>query len=286
MRNPLLCQSLLLALTALILTGCSVTHVMRVQDREQISVQRMIAELDGAPLVFAGERHDAPAHHRLQLDILKGLAAQGKPLALAMEMFEEGSQKALDAWSAGKVPEYAIRKVFEGNWRNTPWGLYQDLMLFARDHRIPIVALNAPRDLVQAVAKDGFASLGGEQLARLPAGIDARVSSAFMQFMASAYSMHGRSGDSFRYMCEAQMLRNKVMARRLASYLERNPDRVLVVITGGAHARKLGGIPAELEQLRYKVLLPPVPGLDGDSITTGDADYLLEEPYFGLAELF
>jgi hypothetical protein len=47
----------------------------------------------------------------LQLEVLKGLKAKGKPLAIGMEMFEGFSQKALDAWSAGKVPTYAFTKV-------------------------------------------------------------------------------------------------------------------------------------------------------------------------------
>ena len=285
MRTVSLLGSLLLATITLTLTGCSVTEVMRVQDREIITVKTMIGEMHGTPVLFAGESHDVASHHRLQLDILKALHREGKSLAIGMEMFENTSQKALDAWSAGRVPEYAIRRVYEGNWRNMPWQLYEEILLFARDNRIPIIALNPPREIVQKVSRRGFASLTMEQLGQLPEDVDAKVSFTYLQFMAGAYTMHGRDGDSFRYMCEAQMLRNRVMAWRIANYLEQNPDKVMVVIAGGGHARKMGGIPAELKNLSYKVLLPSVPGLSAESVSADDADYLMEEPFSWLAGL-
>lgn len=285
MRRSLLSTAVLLPLLILTLTGCSITKAMRVENREVIDVQTMIGELRETPLLFVGERHDAPSHHRLQLDILKALKAQGKPLAIGMEMFEDTSQRAVDAWSAGKVPVNAFRKVFAWNWRNISWELYQDILLFARDNHIPIIALNPPREVVQRVSREGFASLTGEQLRLLPAGIDPRVSDAYLNFIRSAYPVHGRSGDAYRNFCQAQMLRNRVMARRIGDYRALHPERTIVVLAGGGHARETGGIPAELGKVPYKIVLPPVPGLTSDSIAITDAHYLLEEPFSWLFEM-
>ena len=107
-------------LCAIILTlsGCSVTHVMRVGDHQTIGVETMIDEFRDAPVILVGERHDSSAHHKLQLQIISKLKEEATPFAIGMEMFETTSQKALDAWSAGKVPEAAFKKVFEWNWRN------------------------------------------------------------------------------------------------------------------------------------------------------------------------
>lgn len=273
----LLSLPLLLAL----LSGCSITQAMRVQDREVVDVKTMIGELAGTPVLFVGERHDVSSHHDLQLEVLKELKARGKPLAIGMEMFENTSQPALDAWSAGKVLEYAFRKIYQWNWRNIPWEMYSDILLFARDNRIPIVALNAPRNIVQAVAQRGFASLSAEQLALLPTGVDAKANDSFLEFMRTSSPSHGRSGDAFMRIAEAQKLRNVVMARRISDYLALHPERVMVVVAGGGHARGVGGIPSELRgSLRYKVVLPPVPRLDEDTVTSEDADYLLIEPFF------
>lgn len=280
MRLPVLAKLLLLPLLLAALSGCSITQAMRVEDRQIIDVKTMIDELQGAEVVFAGERHDASSHHELQLDILKALLAAGKKVAIGMEMFDDTSQPALNAWSAGKVPEKAFRVVYQWSWRNIPWGMYSDIFFFARDNRIPIVGLNAPRDVVTAVARQGFASLGPEQLKKLPSGIDATAKESHLQVMRS-YPSHGKSGEALKNLVEAQLLRNMVMARRVSDYLEKNPERVMVVIAGGGHARGTGGIPEELRRdISYKIVLPPVAPISEDTVTRDDADYLLVEPFF------
>lgn len=284
MRISPLGKALLIPVLLLLLSACSISKAVRIENREVIGVDTMISELRGTQLLFVGERHDAPAHHELQLDILKAVKAEGKPMAIGMEMFEGSSQRAIDAWCAGKVPEEAFRKVFAWNWRHLPWELYRDILIYARDNRIPVIALNAPRDVVQSVAKSGFASLTKEQRQQLPDGIDASVDDAYLDFMMSFYPMHGRGGEAFRNIGEAQMLRNKVMARRITDYLGSHPGTNMVVIAGGGHARENGGVPAELTGLSYKIVLPPVPGITADTVTRKDADYLLVEPFSWLTD--
>ncbi|GFO54668.1 hypothetical protein GMSM_16750 [Geomonas sp. Red276] len=238
----------------------------------------MLDDLRNARVVLVGERHNSSSHHQLQLEVLKSLQGQGKELAIGMEMFEQASQPALDAWSSGRLPEPTMERLFAIEWRNIPYSQYRDILLFAREGHIPVVALNAPRRIVEKVATRGFAALDSHDRSLLPPGTDATVSEEYQAFIASAYPPHGRSGDSFRYLCEAQMLRNRVMARKIEEYLARRPNAVMVVVAGGGHARIKGGIPEELSGLRYKVLLPPVPGLTRDTVTREDGDYLLEEP--------
>jgi uncharacterized iron-regulated protein len=270
----------------LTLTGCSVSQVMRVGNHQVIGVQPMIDELGDAPVVLVGERHDAASHHRLQLEVIKGLQAKGRPLAIGMEMFEGPSQKALDAWSSGKAPEQALRKVYEWNWRNIPWSLYVDILRYARDNRVPLVALNAPRAIVQKVSQQGTASLTEEELHQLPSEIDLAVSDDYLDFIGSAYPAHGRSGDAFRFICQAQMLRNRVMARRVSDYLALHPGTTMVVLAGGGHAREKGGIPAELGTLKHRIVLPQIPGLNAETVNKEDADYLMEEPHSWLELIF
>ncbi|MBJ6750006.1 ChaN family lipoprotein [Geomonas anaerohicana] len=271
---------LLLSLLVTLLCACSITQALRMSDGATVDVDTMIADISDAPVLFLGERHDAPAHHRLQLRVLQALHAQGKDLAIGMEMFESVSQPALDAWSAGKVPEDAFRKVYHWSWRHIPWGMYSDIFFFARDNHIPIVALNAPRAVVQAVAQRGFASLSPLERAELPPDVDASVTDQFLDFMRGYSPSHGRSRESFRHIAEAQMLRNMVMARRITGYLTAHPGKVMVVIAGGAHARGVGGVPAELKgNLEYRIVLPPVPPLDEETATLQDTDYLLRERF-------
>ena len=281
MRISLTSITLAIFAILLFLTGCSstITRAMRVEDRVTVDVRTMIDEVSTVPIVFVGERHDASAHHTLQLEVIMGLLAKGKSVAIGMEMFEGSSQKVLDGWSADTVTTDAFIKVYRSNWRNIPYRLYEDIFSYARVNHIPVVALNAPRDIVMKVSRLGLSSLSTADKRLLPPDVDAEVSDIYVNFIRSAYWAHGRNSDNFRYICEAQMLRNRVMASRIRDYHQLHPERVMVILAGGGHAREKGGIPAELGNLPFKIILPQVPGLAADAISSEDAHFLLEEPF-------
>lgn len=281
MLIPLKSYILAIFAISLFLTGCSstITRAMRIEDRVMVDVRTMIDEVSAVPVVLVGERHDAAAHHELQLEVVKGLQAKGKLVVIGMEMFEESSQKVLDGWSSGTVTTDTFVRVYRSNWRNIPYRFYEEIFSYARFNHIPIVALNAPREIVMKVSRQGLSSLTAADKRQLPPAADAEVSEEYVDFIKASYWGHGRSSDNFRYICEAQMLRNRVMASRIRDYHLRYPDRAMVVIAGGGHAREKGGIPAELGDLPFKIILPPVPGLTAASISSEDANFLLEEPF-------
>ena len=281
MRIPLTSITVAITVISLFLTGCSstITQAMRVEDRATVDVRTMIDEVSAVPVVLVGERHDAAAHHALQLEVIKGLQAKGKSVAIGMEMFEESSQKTLDGWSRGTVTTNEFITVYRSNWRNIPYYFYEDIFSYARVNHISIIALNAPRNIVMKVSRQGLSSLNSDDKRQLPPDADAEVSDSYVDFIRSSYWSHGRSSDNFRYICEAQMLRNRVMASRIRDYHQQHPDRVMVVIAGGGHVREKGGIPAELGTLKFKIIIPPVPGLTAASISTEDAHFLLEESF-------
>ena len=275
-------KSFILAILGLtlLLTGCSpITRAMRVEDRTIIDVRTMIDEVSTVPLVFVGERHDAAAHHALQLEVIKGLKAKGHSIAIGMEMFEESSQKTLDGWSGGTVTTNEFTKVYRSNWRNILYRLYEEIFSYARINHIPIIALNAPREIVMKVSRQGLSSLSSADKILLPPGADAEVSDDYVDFMRLSYWAHGRDSEDFRHICEAQMLRNRVMASRIRAYHRQHPGSVMVIIAGGGHTREKGGIPAELGGIPFKIIIPPVPGLTAASISSEDAHFLLEEPF-------
>ncbi|MDD2898160.1 MAG: ChaN family lipoprotein [Desulfuromonadaceae bacterium] len=263
----------------LFLPGCSITHALRVENRTTVDVSTMIAEVSSVPVVFVGERHTSAADHAVQLEVLQGLQAIGKSLAIGMEMFEASSQKALDAWSSGTLTTRDFARVYAWNWRNIPYGNYGDIFNFARDNRIPIIALNAPREIVTKVSRQGLSALSDSDKLLLPPGVDGEVSDDYLNFIRTSYGVHGQNEAQFRFICEAQALRNRVMASRIVSFHLLHPGSVMVVIAGGGHARDKGGIPAELGTVPFRVILPPIPGVNEESIRSEDAHFLLEEPF-------
>jgi uncharacterized iron-regulated protein len=262
-----------------LLSGCSITKALRVEDRTMVDVSTMIGGVSDVPVVLIGERHDSMEHHKLQLEVLKGLKAKGKLIAIGMEMFEETSQRAVHDWVAGDLSREDFLRLYQRNWRNVPYRLYEDIFDYARENHIQIIALNAPRYIVEKVSQHGFSSLTEDDKHNLPPGADAEVSDTYLEFIRLSYGAHSQNSEHFRHICEAQVLRNWVMASRIRWFHQLEPSKVVVVLAGGAHVRGNGGIPDELGDLPFKIILPPFPGFSDKSITSKDTNYLLEEPF-------
>lgn len=249
-------------------------RVLRVNDGKVITFARMMEEVKEADLLFIGENHDDMDHHRYQLKAMKMLDEMERPLAIGLEMFPVGVQPQLDAWVAGSLNRRRFIRLYYENWQ-MPWPLYRDIFLYARSSRIPMVALNVPREITAQVARQGFASLSAEQRGKLPAGITCNVDKNYMSFISQAYAYHGKDDRSFTYFCEAQMVWDKAMAQHLDDYLKKNRGRTVVVIAGGGHAMK-GGIPRHIPEKSnyvYKVILPEMQR----KVTIEQADYLILE---------
>lgn len=249
---------------------------LRISDGHQIGLEEMMAEIRGTKLVFVGEIHDRKRDHAAQLLIIEELRQRGVPVAIGLEMFTADSQAELDRWIEGKLDGVSLIRLYSRNW-NLPWPLYRDILLYARKHRIPLVALNIPHDISRKVAQEGFAALTEAERKRLPAGITCSIDPTYRAFIERAYADHIHGDASFARFCEVQMLWNKGMALHLRSFMAQNPGRTMVVLSGVGHAMKQG-IPEEISHdtgLSYKVILPELPELDRHTATVADADYLL-----------
>lgn len=251
-------------------------RVVRITDGRVIDFGRMIAEVKGGDLVFVGELHDQKWHHENQLRIIKALYGAGVPLAIGLEMFTAESQPALDRWVAGKMEKESFVRLYYENWQ-MPWSLYGDIFLYARQHRIPLIGLNVPREIVQRVASQGFESLASEERKRLPSGITCDVDKSYMAFIKRAFAEHAGNEKTFVHFCEAQMLWTKSMAWRLTDFLDKHPRKTVVVLTGAGHAMKRG-IPEQVGQssrYSYKVILPEISDMPIGKVGVGDADYIV-----------
>ena len=254
----------------------AMAHIYRVADGSFVPLQEVLQDLGEARLIFMGELHDNEGHHRAQLQIIRALQEAGLPVAVGLEMVQRDDQLALDAYVTGVWSEEQFLPVFFRNW--SMWDKYQAIFRYARDQKIPLVALNVSRNITQQVAQNGFASLSPEQIGELPAGIRCDISPDYEAFIRRALGGHGHGGNKFVHFCEAQMLWDSVMATELLKYLEGNPDRVVVVLAGAGHSWKYG-IPEQVQRRRplpMRILLPEVPGrIEHDKVTVKEADYIM-----------
>lgn len=274
--NCMFILMLIFLLSAAVVRPCAaVEGVMRISDGQLIDLGQMLAESRSARYFFVGENHDDPLHHAAQLAIIKKLQQSGLSLAIGLEMFATTSQEKLDRWVAGKLSLREFKELYARNW-TLPWALYEEILLYARDNRIPLIGLNLPKGISRKVAQKGFAALTPEERRQLPAGITCSVGPAYMEFIRQAYSNHALQDKEFTHFCEAQMLWNRNMGLQLEAYFAKNPRSTLVALVGIGHALKKG-VPEEVtkETGRYRVILPEFSGLNRHNLTSDDADYLL-----------
>jgi len=213
---------------------------------ERLDLARLVERLAAHRVVFVGEIHDRYDHHLNQLEIICGLRRHG-PLAVGLEFLPATAQRALDAYLHGHGD--LGRLLRESGWFRR-WGfdarLYAPILRFAREHRIALVALNVPGELVRKVARAGMASLDRAARAQLPASI-AEGPPAYRARLRRAFEQHpGHEQRRFEHFVEAQALWDEGMAQRAAEFLLEHPSRRLVVLAGEGHVAHGGAIPDRL----------------------------------------
>lgn len=255
--------------------------IIRLKDGQEIAFGTLMADLIQADAVFIGEVHNDPTHHRLQLQLLRSLVDRKAKVAIGLEMFQSDNQQVLDDWSGGKLSEEDFKAIYSKNW-SFDWQLYRDIFIYARDNRIPLVALNIPKQIATKVARQGFASLSSEERKVLPPGITCEPDSTYTVLLKRAFGhvfRHVAKQSTFTNFCEAQSLRNSAIAWYMMRYRQQNPERKLVTLTGVWHAVK-GGAPARLalaDAKNYRVILPEIKELDPGNTTLKEADYLVRK---------
>ncbi len=276
-RSFLALTALLVAAALALAHGRNGLQALRLADNTAVAPDTFSEALAGHRFILVGERHTVEGHHQGQLEVIRRLAAQDRPLAIGMEMMRSDSQAYLDAWVAGKLSEAEFQAVYEDNW-NYPWTLYRPIFLFAREQGLPVIGLNVPREITRQVAREGFGSLSKDQRGDLPF-VTCAVDDAYLAYIQEAYGAHAHGNMQFEHFCEAQLVWDKAMAVNAVKFVESAPERRMVILAGTGHARK-GGIPrqlASLGQTSYAVVLPEIPGvLDAQTVGVGDADYLLQ----------
>jgi len=267
-----LCMVLLFTMAHISKTG---RHIYRIKDGKTTSFQDMVEDISSAEVIFIGEQHDDPAHHKTQLDVIQALHGKGKPLAIGIEMFKKENQHHLDAWVSGTITEESFIPVFLENW-GVGWKLYRDIFVYAKENRIPLIGLNIPQEITRKVGKTGFKSLTDEELSKLPPGVTCELDQQYMDHLVEIFQYKGSTDKSFSFFCEAQVLWDQSMAWYLAEYMKGNPGRNIIVLAGAIHTWKYG-IPKQIRRYtsnELRIIVPDLP-VEPSSINEDDADYLI-----------
>lgn len=242
-----------------------------------LNPEQAVLRLEKAPIILVGEHHSNPDHHKIQLAVIQSLERAGRQVAIGLEMFRKESQPALDQWIAGNLTEEEFSAIYLENW-NFPWSIYRDIFIYARDHGIAMVGLNAAEGITRQVAYHGYDSLSDDQKAQI-GNISCNVSRRYKAFIRDAFGAHAHGNLDFTNFCEAQLIWDTVMAENALAYHRRHPQNHLIILAGTGHARKMG-IPAQIKKRFGPPVLVILPETE-ESITienTGfeDADVLFD----------
>jgi uncharacterized iron-regulated protein len=228
---------------------------------EPIPFEEMIESLTKARVVYVGEVHTIKRHHRFQLRVIKALDEQKIPLAIGMEMLPFPTQEYLDQWIAGKLREKEFLKLidWETNW-SIDFDLYKPIFEYAREKKIRLLALNAPRSLVKSVARKGLSGLTDEEKSMLPPVTPS--SEEHRKYLALSLKQHKTlRGDMARSAYEAQDVWDSTMAHYVVEFLQSSEgrDKTVVVLAGSGHMVYGYGIPERVAtacDLPYRIILP------------------------------
>jgi uncharacterized iron-regulated protein len=218
---------------------------------QRLTEPELWERMSSSRVVCLGERHDSPQHHYAQRRAIDELAQRssvaGHSLAVGFEMFQTPFQPALTAFVAGGVPE--DRFLAESEYRQR-WGfdfaLYRPLLEAARDHGLPALALNAPRELTRKIGRSGLRALDAEEQKQLPE-LDL-ANAEHRAYFTAAMADHPMpaGGPQLDDMYAVQVVWDETMADTGARWLESTGSASqLVVLAGAGHCHRTA-IPARL----------------------------------------
>jgi len=238
--------------------------------------EALIDVLKDIRVIYVGENHIDPAHHQIQLNIIRALAQERPDVSVGMEMFDRSYQPILDQWSHGflQQDEFIKKTHWYSNWRY-PYELYAELLDFIKIKKIRLVALNLPFHIPPKIRIGGIDSLMECDSAYFPKEIDT-TNPAHRTYLEDVFKQHhGRGGDNFESFYQAQCVWEDVMAESIAANLK---GGMMVVLSGNGHIIHKFGIPNRAFKRSgapfQTIYLAPA----GSTVTRDVADYIWVTP--------
>lgn len=248
----------------------------------EVDVDAIAAAADGQRFVYLGESHDNPDHHRMQAAVIDALARRGRDVVVGFEMFTRPVQDSLNPWTLGWWSEEEF--IARSDWK-TQWGfdfaLYRPIFESVRKHRLPMVALNVPRDWVRTVGKEGPAGLSAQQQAEVPPiDVTDRSHRTVFEAMMGGHPVSGTQGEN---MYAAMVLWDVGMADSALKYLNAMPpnrNSVMVVVAGSGHVMYGLGINGRVAKRTGErgITVVMVSSEGPETVSRGLADFVYNAP--------
>ena len=210
---------------------------------------RRLAETD---VVILGEYHGHHGSHLLQSRLQTALYRQQPRQILSMEQFNLDHQPELDRYLRGETGETEMIEDAAA-WDNYR-GSYRPVVEFARQQNLPVIAANAPADVVRCVGRKGSFYLDQVSVSirqALPSD-PFTDTPAYREKFAEAIGANHQASSTLNERMEntykAQLLRDNTMAARLLEARATFPGHQVLHLTGTFHSEGGLGTVALLKQ--------------------------------------
>lgn len=250
------------------------------------------AQAVNAAYVLVGESHPSACDHQVQARVVELMAEAGAPPAIGLEMVSLDRQKTLDRFNRGliSVDKLADELEWSKSW-GYPFEAYRPVFETARRLRLPLFALNVPRDIARSVGRSGLAGLTLKQRLGLPSSVIPPLPEQ-EQELRKIFDLHpaapGQDREAeWKSFLTVQGLWDTTMARRaLEARVETR--RPVVILAGGAHVERGWGIAMRLARFDpsgQRLLVMPWRGSDRPDPAEADVFFYCPEvrrPRLGL----
>jgi len=241
-----------------VIVGCATLpdHYISLHDRSSLTFDEVLLQIQKEKVILIGEGHERDQDHLVQLAIIKYLHENGRTVAIALEMFPAEMQTALNQWITGAISEGDFKKAYYTAW-NVPYRYYSEIFGYARKERIPLFGINGSETLINSVAKSGTDQLSKEF--RKAIRFSSCAETPEYEMMISRFGPRTIHMKKLPFLCDAELLRDTLMAYNIAGILEKGRFTV-VALVGSAHALRVA-VPGVLRQYyneNSKVLMPGV----------------------------
>lgn len=227
--------------------------LIALSSREALTLTALLQRLAQTQVIALGEEHHHPAIQAFALRLLHALNQhQPHTVALAMEFLERDMQPAVDAYLAGTIDDAAFLEQIKASpeFRRD----YFPLVQYARHARLPVLAMNIPRQIARRVVQEGLeptlARLSATERAWLPPTLTTTPAPYRTYFLEQVSSAHPLPAERVESFVAAAYLKDVTMAATLAAWLERTPDTTILAISGRFHTDYGLAIPHLLQQMR------------------------------------
>lgn len=261
------------------------------QTSRPISLNSLADRLAQADVVVIGEYHGHQASHLLQARLQQHLHRLNPSQVLTLEQFTIDHQPVLDDYLAGNTGETEMLEDARA-WDNYR-GSYRPLVEYARGHDLPVIAANAPAQVIRCVGRAGpgyLEQLPSDQRLSLPEQPFLDTPAYREKFEHAISGSHGTGDPAMAERMDntykAQLLRDNTMAMRILQARDHYPAHQIVHLTGTFHSEERLGTVALLEHhapdLSVVVISPVFWPTDGsaaplaDNLGKGDYLYLIQ----------